>query len=322
MTTQILHKPRQYAGDADLQAVCDFLNLCDEVDKLDDNYAPDDLRTEFSSPDIDTDRDLRLWEDEEGRLVGFGQMWIPKEGDNLDGYLYWRIHPDVRGSGIEDSIFDWGSERLREVSRERDMPAKFLSGTRDFHTYGLEVLKAHGMEPVRYWFKMERPLDEPMPEPVLPEGYTLTHMQGEEDVAPWVDCFNQSFIDHWNHHPVTVESHSHWLTDPKYRQDLDLRAVTPDGTVAAFCFCWIDPESNERNNRSEGWIAELGTRRGHRKIGLGTAMLLAGMRKLKAEGMAKAMLGVDAENPSGALRLYESVGFRSVMTSITYSKDL
>jgi mycothiol synthase len=322
MITQISHKNRQYTGDADLQGVCDLLNFCDSVDKLDDNYAPEDLRTEFTSPDINSERDLRLWEDEEGRLVAFGQMWIPKEGDELDGYLYLRVHPDVRGSRIEESMISWGSERLREVSRERGMPAKLFSGTRDFHTYGIGVLEAHGFEPVRYWFKMERPLDEPIAEPHFPEGYTLRHLQGEEDVAPWVDCFNQSFIDHWNHHPVTIESHKHWLTDPKYRSELDLRAVTPDGTVAALCFCIIDPKDNLRNNRSHGWIAELGTRRGHRKIGLGTAMLLAGMKKLKAEGMQKAMLGVDAENPSGALRLYESVGFRTVMTSVTYSKEL
>lgn len=32
--------------------------------------------------------------------------------------------------------------------------------------------------------------------------------------------------------------------------------------------------------------------------------------------------GVDAENPSGALRLYESVGLTVVETSYTYHKDL
>lgn len=46
------------------------------------------------------------------------------------------------------------------------------------------------------------------------------------------------------------------------------------------------------------------------------------MRKLKAEGMAQAVLGVDAQNPTGALGLYESVGFYPAMKGITYSKDL
>jgi ribosomal protein S18 acetylase RimI-like enzyme len=38
--------------------------------------------------------------------------------------------------------------------------------------------------------------------------------------------------------------------------------------------------------------------------------------------MDTATLGVDAENPSGALRLYESIGFKQVRSSTTYSKDL
>jgi ribosomal protein S18 acetylase RimI-like enzyme len=49
-------------------------------------------------------------------------------------------------------------------------------------------------------------------------------------------------------------------------------------------------------------------------------MLLAGMRWLKAQGMDTATLGVDAENPSGALRLYESVGFTVRHKTAMYRK--
>ncbi len=92
--------------------------------------------------------------------------------------------------------------------------------------------------------------------------------------------------------------------------------------MAGFCFCLIDPEANARNGRNEGWIDMLGTRRGFRKIGLGRAMLLAGLHRLKADGVDTAILGVDAENPSGALGLYESTGFHKVFTTIAYRKDL
>lgn len=321
MITQTLFRARHYAGDTDLQAVCDLLNLCDAVGKLEDNYSLEDLRIELSSPDFDTERDLRVWHDSEDRLVAFGQMWVPKGGKDLDGYLYWRVHPEARHSGIEENLFSWAQERMLEVGRERGMAAKIRATARDFDAYSRSVVEAHGMEPVRYWFRMARPLDEPVPEAQFPEGYTLRHTS-EEDLEAWVECYNQSFIDHWTHHPLTIENHKHWLTDSKYRPDLDLVAIAPDGTIAAFCFCLIDPDSNKRNNRSEGWIDMLGTRRSHRKIGLGTAMLLAGMSKLKAEGIEQAMLGVDAENPSGALRMYEAVGFKTVITSVTYNKDL
>lgn len=77
-----------------------------------------------------------------------------------------------------------------------------------------------------------------------------------------------------------------------------------------------------RNRSNDGWIVRLGTRRGFRRMGLGRAMLLAGMHRLKAVGMDTAKLGVDAENPLGAGRLYESVGFRKIYTQISYIKDV
>lgn len=315
---------RPYRGDDDLQAICDLLNLCDTVDKSDDSYTVNDLRVEYSSPSIDTARDLRLWEDAEGRLVGFGQTWIPKDdGTLVDGYLYFRVHPEARGGDLADQVIAWGSEHIREVGRERNQPARMRSGVRDFETFSREVLERNGLSIVRYFFKMARSLDEPIPEPQFPEGYTMRYSNGSDgEMERWVEMFNQSFIDHWNHHPMQLDDHKHWLTNPKYRPEGNLIAVAPDGTFAAFCFCWIDPDDNERNNRSDGWIDILGTRRGHRKIGLGTAMLLSGFNYLKSQGLMVAKLGVDAENPTGALRLYESVGFKTVMTSVAYRKDL
>ena len=311
--------------DADVQAVCDLLNLCDAADHLDDNYAVDDLQTEFNHPELSKEDDLHLWHDEAGQLLGFGQVWLPSGGEDdvTEGSLYMRVHPDARTAELHDEILAWAENRIRTVSQERGQPARVRSGSKDYDTARLDLLAAHGYQCVRYSYKMERPLDEPIPSAQLPEGFTLTNTQDEAGMARWVESFNLSFIDHWNFHPTTLEGHKHWLSSPTYRPDGDLVALTPEGdTVAAFCLCWIDPENNARNNRSEGWIDVLGTRRGYRKIGLGRAILLAGMHYLKAQGMATAVLGVDAENPTGALRLYESVGFRKQSTWVTYRKDL
>lgn len=322
MTTQTMFRARRFSADTDVQAICDLLNTCDAVDKMDDTYAVEDLRLEFQSPELDTAHDLRLWEDENGHIVGFGQVWIPRTGETVDGFGYIRVHPDVRNMGLDSEIIDWASQRLLEVSRERKLPAKLYFRTRDHDAYGRGVFEENGYQIVRYGYRMSRPLNEPIPEPQFPEGFTLIHSRGQEDAERWVEMFNQSFIDHWNHHPATVESHEHWLTSPKYKPDQDLIAVAPDGTFAAFCFCGIDPDDNARTNRSDGWIHILGTRRGYRRIGLGKAMLLAGLHRLKRDGMNTAKLGVDAENPTGALGLYERTGFKKDTTSVSYCKDL
>src|SRR5947207_2799364 len=114
---------RSYAGEADLQPICDLLNACDAADKLDDNYDLTGLRLFLDTPEIDKQRDLRIWEDASGRLVGFGRLYIAQQGDPVDGRLTLRVHPEARGQGLETQIIAWGGERAREVARERNLPA-------------------------------------------------------------------------------------------------------------------------------------------------------------------------------------------------------
>ena len=76
----------------------------------------------------------------------------------------------------------------------------------------------------------------------------------------------------------------------------------------------------ERAGREEGWVYVLCVRRPYRKQGLGQALLLVGMDILQQEGIEWAMLGVDTENLTGALRLYESVGFRPTKKFAAFHK--
>jgi ribosomal protein S18 acetylase RimI-like enzyme len=46
------------------------------------------------------------------------------------------------------------------------------------------------------------------------------------------------------------------------------------------------------------------------------------MQALQDEGMEWAMLGVDTENLTGALRLYEGVGFRPAKRSAAFRKKI
>ncbi len=313
---------RPYAGEADLEAIASLINSCEAIDQVDEGTSVSELRQEFDDPSVDKARDIRVWENVDGQLVGLGQLWIPESGEEIDGFLWFRVLPTARGGDLEKQIVAWAQGRMREVERERGVQIKLRSGTRADKSNHIALLEGCGFTADRYFFSMARSLAEPIPEPQLPQGFTLRHSEGEQDTEAWVEMFNQSFIDHWNHHDLTVESYRHWRSDPDYRPELDLIAVATDGTFAAFCYCHINPEDNKRKGRNEGWIGVLGTKRGFRKRGLGRAMLLAGMQRLKAAGVDTARLGVDSENPNGAGQLYESVGFRKLYTRIMYVKDV
>jgi len=321
---------RPYAGDADLEAIANLINTCEAVDQLDEGTSVSELQQQFDEPSLDKARDIRLWENADGQLAGMGRLWIPPVGKVIDGFLWFRVLPTARGGDLDRQIVAWAEGRMREVSQERGVQVKLRSGSRAYQSDSpsktlrdrIALLESCGFIADRYFFTMERSLSLPIPESQLPDGFTIRQVRSNKDAEAWVELFNQSFIDHWNHHDLTVESYEHWLTDPDYKPELDLVAIAADGTFAAFCHCDISPEDNKRSGRNEGWISTLGTRRGFRRKGLGRAMLLAGMQRLKVAGVDTARLGVDTENPSGAGQLYESVGFRKVYTQIMYVKDM
>ncbi|HEX6288096.1 MAG TPA: GNAT family N-acetyltransferase [Herpetosiphonaceae bacterium] len=313
---------RPYVGEDDLPHIVDLINACEAVDKMDFGTSIAEKREELSDPTLDLVRDVSLWADADGALIGYAQIGIPLLGDDLTGYVWFRVHPAARGCGVETEIFTWASARLREVGRQRGVTVVLRTGSISTNVDRIAMLEQHGFRPVRYFLDMTRPLSEPLPEPEFPAGFTLRHLAGPHEVPAWVDMFNLSFIDHWNHHDLTVEQRMHWLTESHYRAEDDLIAVAADGTFAAFCKCLINPEQNKRTSRHEGLISLLGTRRGYRKLGLGRAMLLAGLRRLAADGLDTALLGVDADSPTGATRLYESAGFREYRTSIAFDKAI
>ena len=313
---------RCYGGESDLTAIADLMNICEEVDRLDEGTSIPELQQEFNQPSRNLARDTCLWEDAGGKLIGFALLSISEPGEVTDGSLWFRVHPEARCGDVEAAAVAWGETRMREVAKERGTPVKLRSGARAQDADRISVLTNCGFRVDRYFCRMARSLSEPIPEPQFPQGFALIQFPGEEDAEAWVEMFNHSFIDHWNHHDLTVDKFKHELAKPDYRNDLDLIAVADDGTFVSFCYCEISVEECDRTGRNEGWIACLGTRRGFRKIGLGRAMLLAGLHRLKAAGVATAILGVDAENSSGALRLYESAGFHNIRDSISYVKDI
>ncbi len=307
--------------DSDLSAIVELFNACEEVDQMGIWETVERLKQDLNSPSFNRAENLRLWENS-GGLIGYGSIWIDPSQTGIDGILNFRVHPTVRNQGLEEEIITWAEKRLKEATTNGKSDVKLYSGARSDRGDVINILQNLGFVAVRYFFRMRRSLTKPIDKPQFPEGFKLRTVEPEKDATLWVEMFNQTFMDHWNHHDYSLEEFLHDIQSPEYNPDLNLIAIAPDGTFAAFCESHIYPEDNKRNQRNEGWIAVLGTRREFRQQGLGRAMLLRGMQCLKTEGMDTAILIVDADNPSGALRLYESVGFEKVLTNISYVKTL
>lgn len=313
---------RPYEGETDLQPIADLLNACEAIDREDTYHTTTELQIEFTAPDCEPSRDLRLWQDSNGQLIAFGQLWIPSELiAEVDAFLWFRVHPVARDRGLENEIIAWAETRVQEVAQAQNLPVRLTTNCRDDQHDRIRLLEQHGFAYERCFLKMVRSMADPIPLLQLPEGFTLK-CGHEIDVAAWVEMHNQTFIDHWSFHPLTIEQATHWISNSLYNPELDLVAIAPDGTYAAFCYASIDAEENQQKGRLEGHVGMLGTRRGFRRLGLGRAMLLAGLRRLQAAGMETATIGVDAQNPNQAYKLYESVGFCKQHAYLHFAKRL
>ena len=130
---------------------------------------------------------------------------------------------------------------------------------------------------------------------------------------------NAAFADHWGSTPIAPEDWSQVLHGHGTRLDLSTVALDAEtGAVVAHCLNGAYPEDDDLTGRREAWIDSVCTVRDWRRRGLASAMIAWSMQALEAAGFTHAMLGVDTDNPTGAARLYRSLGFELDRRSTTH----
>ena len=103
----------------------------------------------------------------------------------------------------------------------------------------------------------------------------------------------------------------------QFRGDLSYLVMDAEN-VAGFCVNWVEGAESTR----EGWIEAIGVIPAWRGRGIASALMAKSLHLFQAEGLEQAALDVDAENPTGALRLYEKHGFTIARESIHFVKQL
>jgi mycothiol synthase len=183
------------------------------------------------------------------------------------------------------------------------------------------MLRDRGYEPVRYSFYMVRANLDDLPNAPMPEGLEIREVRPEHLRAIF-DAEVEAFRDHWGAAVPTEADYQQFLTDPVVG-NYALWNVAWDGDqVCGMVRGYISAEENEQFGRKRGWVENISVRRPWRRRGLARALIAASIRKLREAGMTEGALGVDTENPNGALRLYESCGFVVSRREATYRKPL
>jgi len=219
-------------------------------------------------------------------------------------------HPAVRGRGIGTQLLQWAIARGKETlaGQPADLP-RVLEAFRDLTSTGaIELHVAHGFAPVRHYMDMRRDLAAAIPAEPAVTGVRIVPYDAAHAEAVRV-AHNEAFADHWGSEPVEAEDWDRdFVGDPHFRSDLSFVALAGD-EVAGYSANYCSEADWAASAVRDAWIGQLGVRRQWRGRGLATALLIRSMTAFTAAGMEAASLGVDTENPTGAVGLYERVGF-------------
>lgn len=276
--------------------------------------TPEELENEWKTEGFTLERDAFVMQTSAGSIVGYEEFFNEHEHYNLrtDGY----VHPKFTKQGIGTTLLRRIEARAREeIQRAQPDLRVFLRSTIDNRDEASNTLhKNEGYFSKRYHWRMEIKLDTLPSAPILPEGLEFRPFIREEHAEAVWRADNEAFRDHWGSHENSFSEFSRRrFENPNY--DPTLWAVIWDKDEVAGFSC-------NRLRMGIGWVGTLGVRRPWRKKGLGIALLHHSFREFYKRDLKTIGLGVDAENPTGATRLYQRAGMYIASEFLTYEKEL
>ncbi len=145
----------------------------------------------------------------------------------------------------------------------------------------------------------------------------------EEDIELLTWLMNETFKEHFNSRPDTIEEIRHLVfSDLYYNKEKKIFFTILDGESVGYIGVGADEKYNLEKNVKAGYIFTIGVLKKYRRTGIGTRLILHVLETLEANGITKAMLDVDDYNPTKAIKLYEKVGFRVKKKNLIFEREL
>ena len=314
---------RHFRGESDYPEILEMNTASKVADGLDHDIMTLEVLTQVYKNTVNHDpyKDVLIAE-VDGKMVGFNRVFWAEEPDGTRVYSHVGFVPaEWRGKGLGRTMIHYAEQRAREMEAAREgKKGGMLDAWLNSDQSGLEaLLTSEGYKAVRYGYYMERDLEN-IPEIPMPEGLEVRPAEPEHYRAIY-DAATEAFRDHWGFTEPAEGEYEAWLQHPLYQPHL--WQVAWDGDlVAGMVQNYIKEDNNKLRGRKLGYTENISVRRPWRRRGLASALIARSMKMHKELGMTEVGLGVDSENPNGALQLYEGLGYKVVMREMVYRKEL
>jgi GNAT superfamily N-acetyltransferase len=256
----------------------------------------------YDPPDI-----IRLWESPQGDLLGWALVYPPWNSFEM------AVQPDQLGSGLAAEILAWTEAEtwdwMKREGRSNKLHLELYEG--DVNMIALAAERGYRRTDHRRLVSA-RSLADPIPDASLPAGFIIRSVAGEHEAEHMVAVQNAAFG--WQ---LMADDYRRVMASPIYRQERELVVVAPDGRFAAFCTLLLDADNQI------GMFEDVGTHADFRRLGLGRALLYAGMHRLRLRGMTTALVPHQPpEVNEAAAELYAQVGFTPQYIFWGYNKNM
>jgi mycothiol synthase len=253
----------------------------------------------------ETDLARNSWVVEDDGVAAYAVVVSHGRTADIDGF----VHPAKTGVGLGSWLLRQGEERVRDLGFRTVLTWCLAPDSR-----ARALFERSGYREVRRFYRMLIEHDAAPVPAEWPEGFRVSTFEPGEGRA-FHAALDEAFADEWNFVSQTFEQ---WakrrLNVPEFDPTL-LFIVRHGEKIAAVL-------RGEADRGGAGWIGAIGVLPRWRRRGLGLALLHLAFGEFYRRGQPRVALGVDAQNPTGATRLYERAGMHVAYEAVAFEKEL
>lgn len=240
---------------------------------------------------------IGIWE-VQGDIVGVVHP------EHAMGLAYFEIDPEYHV--LRKELMQYAEEHLSAFTDGVHRLRVFINDDDDdFQAVAAEMgyVKGDGGETMSYYV-----IPSPFPVISLPPGFRLVSLADNNDLHK-VDRVLWRGFNHPGEPPEDgIKGRKFMQSAPNYRKDLNIVVEAPSGEFVSYCGMWYEPV------HKIAYVEPVATDPDYRRMGLGRAAVMVGIRCCRVLGARTACVG-------SSLPFYLSMGFRQVYTISTWQHE-
>lgn len=323
---------RQFRLD-DIPALVSLRVAVEAADHLGLSTDIEDIRAVYARPALKPEQNAFVAVAPDGQIVGTAWLFVRHGPDGAMFNLFGYVHPARRRQGLGQQLLEATLARARERIGEANGQRMWLQSgdVHDAPNDGgrIALFEQNGFELVRWGVDMRRELPglgriaPIIPLVQEPAGIQLRKWRAGADDEEIGWMLDEAFRDSWGYTQIVMSEWLHYVRSGWMDIEHSVLAWdTANHRLAGACVNRCNEQTFQQRGRRELYVDDLAVRREYRKRGVATALLAWTLNRADHLGMQSAALDADAENPTGAVRLYTRLGFEVIGKTRIYRKEL